>query len=139
MKDTMPTESDKNQQTGKKSTLTPRQYKIISEIVAGSNYTDACEKIHINRATFYAWLKIPEFTAELNRQRSELVSDAFGVLSQSITRAVEVLTALLDTKDERIKRLAANDIIEHILQHKEIEDLQQRITAIESRLAEKPN
>ncbi len=132
----MPTESDKNQQTGKKSTLTPRQYKIISEIVAGSNYTDACGKTHINRATLYDWLKIPEFKAELNRQRSELVSDAFGVLSQSITKAVEVLKALLNSKNERIRRLAANDIIEHILQHKEIEDLESRIAAIEQKFAD---
>jgi hypothetical protein len=58
-------------------------------------------------------------------------------LENSLTKAVNALTGLLDTNDSRLKRLVCNDIIDHILQRKEIEDLDKRLTAIEQRLAEK--
>lgn len=39
-------------------------------------------------------------------------------------------------QDDRLKRLACNDTIEYILKHKEIEDLDRRLTAIEQGLGE---
>jgi hypothetical protein len=60
-------------------------------------------------------------------------------LDNSLTKAVNALTGLLDTNDSRLKRLVYNNIIDHILQRKEIEDLEKRLIAIEQRLAERPN
>jgi len=128
------TESNKNQQNKEKSELTDRQLKAIPVIVSSTTYTEGCKKAKLNRTTFYEWLKRPEFKAELDRQRQQVVSEAFGVLSQSLTKAVETLTGLLDTKDQRLKRLACKDIIDFIIRHKENEDLDKRLTAIEQRL-----
>jgi hypothetical protein len=41
---------------------------------------------------------------------------------------------LLYNKDDLIKRLAAKDIIDFFTRHKEIEDLDKRLVAIEQRL-----
>jgi hypothetical protein len=82
-------------------------------------------------------LKIPEFKAELDRQRDEITAEAFGVLSQGLTKAVETLVSLLDNKDNRLKRLAAKDIIGFIIRHKENDDLDKRLTEVEKLLAEK--
>ncbi len=131
------TKANKNQQNDKKSELTARQLKAIPVIVANPTYTEGCKKAKINRTTFYEWLKTPEFKAELDCQRDEVTEQAFGVLSQSLTKAVETLVKLLDTKDNRLKRLAAKDIIDFIVRHKENEDLDRRLTEIEKRLAEK--
>ena len=117
--------------------LTDRQIKAIPHIVSCSTYIEGCEKAGINKTTFYNWLKEPNFKAELDRQRDEIASEAFGVLSQSLTQAVEVLAGLLDNKDDRLKRLAAKDIIDFIIRHREIEDLDERLKEIEKRLAEK--
>ena len=84
----------------------------------------------------YKWLKIPEFKTELDRQRDEITAEAFGVLSQALTKAVESLVGLLDSKDSRLKRLAAKDVIDFTIRHKEIEDLDKRLTAIEKRLVQ---
>ena len=65
--------------------------------------------------------------------------EAFGVLTQSFTKAVESLVDLLDSKDSRLKRLAAKDVIDFMIRHKENEDLDERLTAIEKYLAEKTN
>jgi hypothetical protein len=116
--------------------LTDRQVKAIPHIVACPTYTEGCEKAKLNRTTFYKWLKEPEFKAELDRQRDEVAAEAFGVLSQGLTKAVETLVGLLDNKDDRLRRLTAKDIIDLIIRHKENEDLDKRLTEVEKRLAE---
>ena len=118
--------------------ITDRQLKAIPHIVACPTYTEGCKKADINKTTLYKWLKEPVFKAELDRQRDEVAAEAFGVLSQGLTRAVETLVGLLNNKDDRLKRLVCNDIIEHILQHKKNEDLDKRLTEIEKLLAERP-
>ena len=134
----MPTETNKKQQINGKSGLTPRQLKAIPLFVASHTYTEGIKKAKINRTTFYEWLKIPEFKAELDQQRDEITAQAFGVLSQALTKAVENLVGLIDNKDERLKRLACKDIIEYILEHRENEDLDKRLTEVEKLLAERP-
>ena len=131
------TELNESQQNAGKSHLTDRQLKAIPIIVTSPKYSEACKKAKINRTTFYEWLKNPEFKAELDRQRDRIASEAFCVLSQSLTKAVETLVALLDNPDDRLKRLTAKDIIDFIIRHKENEDLERRIVEIEARLAER--
>ena len=140
----MPTKSDKIQQKttpnkrnkAKDVKLTGRQLKAIPYIVSNPTYEEGCKKARINRTTLYEWLKQPEFKAELEKQRDEVAAEAFGILSQSLTKAVEALTGLLDTQDERLKRLVCKDVIEHILKYREAKDLEERIAAIEQRLSE---
>ena len=122
--------------TEKKPQLTDRQLKAIPHLVSSPTYTQGCKKARVNKATFYKWLKDPEFKAELDRQRDEVAAEAFGVLSQSLTKAVETLAGLLDNEDDRLKRLTAKDIIDFIIRHKENEDLDKRLTEIETQLAQ---
>ena len=123
--------------TKKKSKLTARQLKALPHIVSSPTYTEGCKKAKINKATFYKWIKEPEFKAELDRQRDEIAAEAFGVLLQSLTQAVEALVSLLNNKDNRLKRLAAKDVIDFIIRHKENEDLDERLKEVEKLLAEK--
>ena len=123
--------------TKKKPKLTARQLKAIPHIVGSPTYTEGCKKAKINKTTLYKWLKEPEFKAELDRQRDEIAAEAFGILSQGLTKAVETLVSLLDNKDDRLKRLAAKDVIDFIIRHKENEDLDERLKEVEKRLAEK--
>lgn len=131
------TKSNKTKQNTKKTKLTDRQLKAIPKIVSSPTYTEGCKKAKLNRTTFYEWLKEPEFKAELERQRDEVAAEAFGILSQSLTKAVETLVGLLDIKDDRLKRLTAKDVIDFIIRHKENEDLDRRLTEVEKLLAEK--
>jgi len=117
--------------------LTNRQLKAIPHLVGNATYTEGCKEAGINKTTLYKWLKDGDFKAELDRQRDEVAAEAFGLLSQSLTKAVEALAGLLDNKDDRVKRLAAKDIISVFVKHKEAEDIDKRLTAIEDRIAEK--
>jgi hypothetical protein len=71
-----------------------RQLKAIPFLVSSPTYTQGCEKTKINKATLYKWLKNPEFKAELDRQRNEIVEAAFGMIAQNIEEAVSELTGL---------------------------------------------
>ena len=114
--------------------LSRRQLKALPFLVSSPTYTLGCEKAKINKATLYKWLKNPKFKAELDRQRNEIVEAAFGMIAQNIEKAVSTLVGLLDIKDERVKRLTANDIISHFLKHKELKELEERIGMIEEQL-----
>ena len=105
-------------------------------IVSSPTCTKGCKKAKINKSTLYKWLKEPEFKAEIEKQRDEVVAEAFGILSQGLTKAVETLVSFLDNKDDRLKRMACKDVIEYIIKHKENEDLDKRLTAIEQQLSE---
>jgi hypothetical protein len=117
--------------------LNRRKIKAIPLIVAAKTYKEGCEAAQIAPSTFYEWLKDTEFKAELDRQRRQVCEEAFNTLEHSLTKAVETLTALLDTSDDRLRRLAANDVIEHIIEHRELEDIEDRLAAIEQRLNER--
>jgi hypothetical protein len=119
------------------SELSVRQRRTIPFIITSPTIVEGLEKAKLSRKTFYQWLEQPDFKAELDRQRDEAAKTAFETLTQSLTKAVENLVKLLDHTDDRLKRLACKDVIEYILRHKEIEDLEKRIEAIEQRLAEK--
>lgn len=121
------------------SELNARQIRAIGLILGAPNYTEGIENAGICRKTFYQWLKQPGFKAELDRQRKEIAEDAFRILESGLTKAVKTLIDLMNTDDNRLKRLVCNDIIEHILQHKDNEDLEKRLIVIEQRLAEKPD
>ncbi len=70
----------------------------------------------------------------MERRRNELVEAVFGMVAQSMDKAVSTLVGLLDSDDERVKRLTANDIVNHFLRHKELHELEKRIEAIEGSL-----
>jgi hypothetical protein len=97
---------------------------------------EGVNKAGVNPKTYYQWLKQPEFKAELDRRRDEITAEAFAILAQNITRAVETLVGLLGNKDDLLKRLACKDVIEYILEHKVTEGLVKRIDAIEQKLSE---
>ena len=130
----MTTESDEIRQNDSESKLTGRQLRFLPILLASPTYTHACEKGRVSRDTLYEWLKEPAFKAELERQRAELVAQGFALLSQSVVKAVETLVGLLDGSDGRLKRLAARDILDQHVKFRELDDLTQRIEAIEERL-----
>jgi hypothetical protein len=114
--------------------LTTKQTKAIPVLIAASSYEKGCKNARISKTTFYNWMQDETFATEFDRQRSEIVEAAFGMIAQNIEKAVSTLVGLLDTGDDRVKRLTANDIINHFLKHKELKDLEERIQQIEQRL-----
>lgn len=115
--------------------LTDRQRKAVPLVVASATVADAARRAKVARQTLHGWLAEDEFRAEVDRQREQVARQAYGLLKQNMTRAVETLAGLLDAKDPRIRRLAARDILTHALRLREHDELEAAIADLEERLA----
>lgn len=114
--------------------LTTKQIKAIPKLLAAKTYENGCKSARISKTTFYNWLQDEHFATEFDRQRNKIAETAFGLIAQNIGNAASALVGLLDTSDDRVRRLTANDIIGHFLKHKELKDLEERIQRVEERL-----
>lgn len=95
----------------------------------------AHNKIMIIDSKLYEWLKLPAFKTEVERQREQIIQESFGILAQGLTKAIETITGLLGDSDKRLKQLAAKDVIDYFIKHKELDELMKRIEAIEQKLS----
>jgi hypothetical protein len=117
-----------------KMKLTTKQVKKIPILLAAKTYEKGCKSARISKTTFYKWMQDEGFAAEFDRQRDKIAEAAFGMIAQNIEKAVSTLVGLLDTGDDRVKRLTANDVIGHFLEHRELDDLEERIERVEKQL-----
>lgn len=117
--------------------LTNRQLLAISQIITSSTLEEARIKAKISKGTLYAWLKEEAFKAELKRQRDEVVNEAMDRLKCAISKAVDGLIALMDSKQPYLKHRASKDIIDYALKSIEIEDIEERLNKIEQTLSER--
>ncbi len=125
------TKSDKKQE------LSQRQQKAIPFLVQSSTVEGGCKEARISRETYYKWLSDPLFKDELKRQRDQVIEDALNVMKANTTKAVNALVGLLNTKNDNLKRWVANDILDHVLKAREIEDLEERVTTLEKLIKER--
>jgi hypothetical protein len=114
--------------------LTKRQVQAIPAILAAKSITDGCREARVSRTQFYTWLEQPDFRAEYERQRSALIDVALDALKASTGEAVEVLKALLKSRNDNVKLRASTAILEHVGRFMEIEDIARRLDALEGSL-----
>lgn len=114
--------------------LTGRQARAIAIILGARTITEGCEKAGINRQQFYAWMKSPIFKAEFDHQRRLIIDDALHLLKLSSEKAAKVLIDLLDSGREDIRLKTACAMLEYIGRFLEVEDIDERLSAIERRL-----
>ncbi len=117
--------------------LTNRQLLAISQIIASKTLEEACRKAKVCKATLYAWLKEAAFKAELKRQRDEVVNEALNRLKYALSKAVDGLIVLMDSKQPYLKHRASKDIIDYALKSIELEDIEARLDKIEAMISER--
>lgn len=104
--------------------------------------TEAADKAGICRNTLYEWLKIPAFSAELQRQRERAVGEALGRLELNVVKAVDALGTMLDNPNINIfyKRKISLDIIKQVMKSSDqtkIAQLEKRISDLEKKLGDR--
>jgi hypothetical protein len=111
--------------------LTDRQLQAMSLILSATTIEEGCRTAGISKQTFYNWMDNPDFKSELTRQRNEVIQEGLSNLKRSIKKAVDVLMDCLNSKDDFVKRRAANDLLTHCLRLREIEEVEDRLQALE--------
>jgi hypothetical protein len=117
--------------------LTPQQSRAIPILVQARTVEEGAKRSGKSKTTIYKWLQQPAFRQELSRQKNELMDVALENLKSSVEKAVVVLTALLDSESEAVRRGTANDILTHALKGRELVELEQRLVSVERMVLEK--
>ena len=116
--------------------LTDRQQRVIPFLLASPSIEEACRLARINKTTVYEWLKDEAFRQELKHQWDAVIERALDSLKANLGKATETLVKHLDSERENISIRAAESIIEFAQKALEHEELEQRIEALETRLAQ---
>lgn len=113
--------------------LNARQKKAILHLLSAKTVKEAAREAKIRLATLYKWMKCPVFREELERLRSEIVSDTVAHLKVYSRQAVGILAELMNNSEsEQIKRGCATDILENARSFIQLRDLEVRLAAIEN-------
>lgn len=111
--------------------FTLKQRATLVHLVTCPDIKKASEAVGVSRKQIYEWFKIPDFRNELASLQNEALDIAVASLKGTAGRAVEVLTALLDDPDSRVRLKCANDILTQIGKFRELAELEERIRTIE--------
>ena len=116
--------------------LSPRQIRVIPYLLVAPSIEEGCKRARISKAAVYEWLKDEAFRQELKRQRAAAIEQALDSLKANLTKATETLVKHTNSERENISIRAAESIIEFAQKALEHEELEQRIEALETRLAQ---
>src|SRR5262245_27360542 len=111
--------------------LSGRQLRVIPYLLAAPSIEEGCKRARVGKATVYGWSKQESFREELNRRRKEVVNLAFETVKANVSKAAQTLVKHLDSQKETISIRAAESIIEFAQRAIEVEELEQRIGALE--------
>ena len=120
--------------------LTPKQEKAITALLANSTIEAAAEVLGVNAATVHRWLGEPAFADAYRDARRAAVGQAVTRLQQVSGGAVAVLVQVMADKSTpagtRVN--AAKTVLEFSFRAVELEDLAERIAALETQMGSKP-
>lgn len=111
-----------------------RQQRLLVELVRNPDIQAASKAAGIGRTTAYRWLAEPAFSDELARMRDEAMDEALGSVKSLTARAAEELHRLLDTDNERLRRLVCKDILSYSVRVREVEGLERRLACLEEKI-----
>jgi hypothetical protein len=117
--------------------LSERQRKSIPYLVASPTMEEGRRKAKLSKNALYEWLKNPVFRQELGAQRDLVITEALDTLKGHMSKATETLVGLLNTDSDSLRRYVANDIINHVLKAKELQDLEERLERLEKIVLER--
>lgn len=116
--------------------LTPKQERAIAALLAQPTIEAAAETLGINAATVHRWLGDPAFQVAYRTARRDAVQQAVTRLQQVSGAAVAVLVQVMAdrSKPAGTRVTAAKTVLEFSFRAVELEDLADRIEALEQQM-----
>jgi hypothetical protein len=118
--------------------LTAKQEKVIGLLISEPSIHEAAKVAGIGDRTIFRWLKEGAFNRAYREARSAAVRQAVGQIQAAMGRAVQTLVSIMeDVEAPASSRVAAaRTMIETGIKAVELEDLESRVTALETQLKE---
>jgi hypothetical protein len=122
--------------TKQNSTLTARQGKTITAVLVAKSIAEGLKKAKVSRSSYYQWMREnAAFKDELERQRKELIDEGYHLLRISVLEAATTILELQRTaQGEGVRLRAAESIIDRVYKLAELEDIEERLEALERRI-----
>jgi DNA-binding transcriptional MerR regulator len=117
--------------------LSRKQEQCIGALLVQPTLGDAAEATGIAESTLRRWLKQPTFQTAYRQARRDAVSQAIARLQQVTTTAVDTLEGVMkdSAAKEAAKVTAAKTVLELAIRTVELEDIDERLHALEEELA----
>lgn len=118
--------------------LTPRQHKAIVALISSKNIGKACEVAGISRTTMDRWLENDLFIQRLSEQKTRAIDATSRALLAGQEDALNVLRDLMfNATSEAVRRLAANDWLNHSQSFNGLAQFDFRLTQLELTVSKK--
>ena len=116
--------------------LNDKQSKFIDTYLASKNMTETCKKLKISRNTAYNYLKDEIVKDEINKRRTELMSDTTLFLQGNLQECSNMLMAIVKSENTtpQVKINAINSIFNNCNKLIETSDILVRLNNIEEQL-----
>ena len=123
------TEDPKNSE----NVITVKQQKAITALLTERTTRDAAKTAGVNEKTLYTWLNEPAFRSALRSAEKDILDDVTRRLSAGQVLALDTLTKLIQTaRHESTKLRAAVAWLEMSLKFRDMQDIEERLTALEA-------
>lgn len=123
------------QNRDKKPQLTGKQLRGIQAILESDSMEAAAISAQVNRKTLYRWLENDLFKGELSRAKRLLINQGILKLQQGTSEAAATLIEICQDKDAppSSRVAAAREILGNTLKSIELEDIEERLKALEEK------
>jgi hypothetical protein len=110
---------------------------LLQALACGATVEHAARKAGVGERTVYRRLADPTFCRQLSQVRTEMAQRTAGMLTGAGMGSVKVLVDLQSdvSVPAGVRRRSARDVLEMGLKFRETAELEQRLTAVEARLA----
>ncbi len=121
--------------TGKEE-LSPKQQKLISELVSGKHINEAAKIVGINETTAHAWLKLPLFQQEYKAAKQAIFDDRLDKLRDGISIALKTLLKHMSNEETppQVQVRAAQIWLEQSLEIHKMQAFEQRVIELEEKV-----
>ena len=114
---------------------TKNNEQILAALVATGSVRAAAKAVGVSETTIRTRLNDPNFRAEYEKAKSEILTEACDALAARLTLAVDVLCDVLDSDatPATVKVSAADSILRQGLRYVEAANILRRLDALEQR------
>jgi hypothetical protein len=120
----------------KTNDLTPEREKAVAALVTHTTIEAAAAAVGMSRRTLQRWKQEPTFAAAYRAARQSVIESTTNQLRNATGKAVDKLESLLDGREDVACR-AAIAILDRAYKAFELEDLAERLDALEQAIGDK--
>lgn len=104
---------------------------LIPALARGETIARAAAQAGLSERTVYRRLHEPEFRAQMDEARGDLINQATGQLAGAAKAAIDSLVKLLGASAETVRLGAARALLDQLVRLRDVTEFERRLEAVE--------